>query len=50
MPIFNAEPRRGDLWVKYTVAFPESLTEEQKAQVKGLLGGVNMPAPDKPYP
>jgi DnaJ family protein B protein 11 len=46
MPIHNQEPARGDLWVQYTVAFPTSLTEEQKAAATALLSGTQMPVPE----
>ncbi|PNW80507.1 hypothetical protein CHLRE_07g320150v5 [Chlamydomonas reinhardtii] len=38
MPVHSQEPKRGDMWVQYTVAFPPSLTEEQKAAVRTLFG------------
>jgi DnaJ-class molecular chaperone len=37
MPIFGQEPKRGDLWIHYTVAFPASLTEQQKQSVRDLF-------------
>lgn len=30
---------RGDLWVTYSVAFPKSITDEQRRQLKALFGG-----------
>lgn len=37
MPIYGQEPRHGNLFVQYTVAFPALLTEQQKATVKELF-------------
>ena len=39
MPLFQHPERRGDLFVTYTVDFPEALSEEQKALARQLLGG-----------
>ena len=38
MPIFDTS-RRGALFVTYSIDFPASLTEEQKATVRSLFGG-----------
>ncbi|KAL6765851.1 ER DnaJ-like protein 1 [Haematococcus lacustris] len=45
MPVHNAEPKKGDLWVLYTVAFPTHLSSEQQQQVRDLLGHTHMPIP-----
>mmetsp|Transcript_38175 Transcript_38175/g.96618 ORF Transcript_38175/g.96618 Transcript_38175/m.96618 type:complete len:350 (-) Transcript_38175:321-1370(-) len=45
MPIHNQEPARGDLFVMYTVAFPTSLTDSEKAAVRELLKAADMPVP-----
>ena len=31
---------RGDLWVVFSVAFPRTLTEQQREQLQALFGGV----------
>jgi len=38
MPIFDSN-KRGALYVTYSIAFPDSLTEQQKQEVRGLFGG-----------
>ncbi len=45
MPVHGQDDKRGDLWVQYTIAFPESLTAEQQEQARKLLSGTNMPLP-----
>ncbi|KAI7839136.1 hypothetical protein COHA_007139 [Chlorella ohadii] len=35
---FEREPGRGDLWVTYSVAFPTSISDEQRQQLKALFG------------
>jgi len=40
MPQFQHPDRRGDLFVTYSVDFPATLTDEQKALAKQLLGGM----------
>lgn len=30
---------RGDLWVTFNIAFPKSVTDEQRAELKRLFGG-----------
>ncbi|PRW20497.1 dnaJ ERDJ3B isoform A [Chlorella sorokiniana] len=37
MPRYE-KPGRGDLWVTYSVAFPTSITDEQRQQLKTLFG------------
>jgi DnaJ family protein B protein 11 len=37
MPIQHQEPKRGNMWVQYTVAFPEILSEQQKETVRALF-------------
>lgn len=37
MPVFDSA-KKGDLYVTYTVDFPDSLTEEQKQSVRSLFG------------
>ena len=32
------QPGRGDLWVTYSVAFPTSISDEQRQQLKALFG------------
>ena len=44
MPVFNHEHQKGDLHITYTVAFPASLNEEQKSQVRKLFGDSSKPA------
>ncbi len=39
MPMYGAEHTRGDLHITYTVAFPDALTDQQKAAVRDLFGG-----------
>eukprot|EP01024_Parvocaulis_polyphysoides_P060021 TRINITY_DN6512_c0_g1_i8.p1 TRINITY_DN6512_c0_g1~~TRINITY_DN6512_c0_g1_i8.p1 ORF type:complete len:435 (-),score=37.50 TRINITY_DN6512_c0_g1_i8:233-1537(-) len=38
MPHYNKHGKFGDLYVTYTVDFPKKLTEEQKKQLKSILG------------
>ena len=38
MPVQANEQTKGDLIVTYSVSFPESLSEEQKAAVRKLFG------------
>lgn len=37
MPISGDEHKRGDLWVQYTVAFPDQLSQEQKDAIRTLF-------------
>lgn len=37
MPISGDEHKRGDLWVQYTVAFPDHLTAEQKDAIRTMF-------------
>lgn len=37
LPIFNEQKKRGDLYVKFIVDFPKTLTEEQKKVVEKVL-------------
>lgn len=37
LPIFNEQKKRGDLYVRFIVDFPESLTEEQKKVIGKVL-------------
>lgn len=37
MPIFE-KTKRGDLWVTFTVAFPRTITEEQRKELRRLFG------------
>ncbi len=46
MPVHNSDGQHGDLWVQYSIAFPTSLSEEQKAATRKLLEGTNMPLPN----
>lgn len=32
------QPGRGDLWVTYSIAFPKSISDEQRQQLKALFG------------
>lgn len=45
MPIQNQEPKRGNLFVFYSVAFPVELSEGQKQAVRDLLKDTPMPVP-----
>lgn len=37
--IYCLQAGRGDLWVTYSVAFPKSISDEQRRQLKALFGG-----------
>lgn len=39
MPKASSPDKKGDLYIKYTVAFPDKLTDEQKVAARALLGG-----------
>ncbi|KAG2486928.1 hypothetical protein HYH03_014427 [Edaphochlamys debaryana] len=36
MPILGQEPKRGDLWVQYTISFPPALNEAQKETIRKM--------------
>lgn len=37
-PVHNYPAEKGNLYIKYTVRFPRSLSEQQKEGIKSLLG------------
>ena len=39
LPALCWQAGRGDLWVTYRVAFPESITDEQRQQLRALFSG-----------